>query len=282
MRFLTGRRKPASAKAAPRRPRHRFLPGRRGLAAIAAILALGGGALGAWHVARSGEVGRALLAGTARLGLAVGNIEVIGRHMTSSEAILRTVGARRGTPILGVSPEAAKTRLEGLPWVRSASVERRLPDTLRIRLVEREPFALWQRDGKLALIDRDGTVITDEKLGRFPGLVVLVGDEAPRRAAELMEMLAGQPELARRVAAAVLVGGRRWNIRLDNGIDIELPESGSAAAWAQLARLERRDSLLARDIQVVDMRLPDRLVVRVTPEPPKHPAKKGRQAGKST
>jgi len=278
-----GRRKPASAKAAPRRARHRFpLPSRRGLAVIGAVLVLGGGTVAAWHVERSGEIGRAFVAGTARLGLAVGNIEVIGRHMTSREAVLRAVGAERGTPIFGISPEVVKTRLETLAWVRSASVERRLPDTLRIRLVEREPFALWQRDGKLALIDRDGTVITDEKLGRFPGLIVLVGDDAPHRAEGLIEMLSSQPALASRVAAAVLVGGRRWNIRLDNGIDIELPESGSAAAWAQLARLQRSDSLLARNIQVVDMRLPDRLVVRVTPEPPKHPAHRSREAGKRT
>src|SRR6185437_3194804 len=94
MRFLMGRRKPASAKAAPRRARHRFpLPSRRGLAVIGAVLVLGGGTVAAWHVERSGEIGRAFVAGTARLGLAVGNIEVIGRHMTSREAVLRAVGA---------------------------------------------------------------------------------------------------------------------------------------------------------------------------------------------
>ena len=85
-----------------------------------------------------------------------------------------------------------------------------------------------------------------------------------------------------RVAAAVRVGGRRWTLHLDNGIDVELPEEKLQEAWAQLAQLERTNRLLARDVQVVDMRLPDRLVVRVTPEPPKEPAKKGRQAAKNT
>ena len=88
--------------------------------------------------------------------------------------------------------------------------------------------------------------------------------------------------VAGRVAAAVRVGGRRWTLHLDNGIDVELPEEKLQEAWAQLAQLERTSRLLARDVQVVDMRLPDRLVVRVTPEPPKEPAKKGRQAAKNT
>src|SRR5437762_728813 len=83
-------------------------------------------------------------------------------------------------PLLAVSPSEAKTQLEALPWVRSAAVERRLPDTLHIRLVERQPLAFWQRQGKLVLIDRDGVVITGDRLERFPGLVVIVGDDAPK------------------------------------------------------------------------------------------------------
>jgi cell division protein FtsQ len=95
-------------------------------------------------------------------------------------------------------------------------------------------------------------------------------------------MVTSEPDLAGRVVAAVRIGGRRWNLRLDNGIDVELPEDGTATAWAKLAQLERTSRLLARDVQVIDLRLPDRLVLRVTPEPPKEPAKKGRQTAKST
>ncbi|HEX3501109.1 MAG TPA: cell division protein FtsQ/DivIB, partial [Stellaceae bacterium] len=188
----------------------------------------------------------------------------------------------RGTPLFAVSPSQAKSQLEALPWVRSAAVERRLPDTLPIRLVERQPLAFWQRQGKLVLIDRDGTVITGDRLERFPGLIVIVGDAAPRRAAALIDMLGSQPDLAGRVVAAVLVGGRRWNLQLDNGIGIQLPEDGPEAAWSRLADLEHSSRLLARDVQTVDMRLPDRLVVRVNPEPSKEPAKKGRPAAKNT
>ncbi|MCH7555160.1 MAG: cell division protein FtsQ, partial [Proteobacteria bacterium] len=56
--------------------------------------------------------------------------------------------------------------------------------------------------------------------------------------------------------------GRRWNLRLDNGVDVELPEAGINAAWRRLADIERRHRLLSRDITAIDLRLPDRLVVR--------------------
>jgi len=257
------------------------------LAAVVVIAASGAGA--AFELHRIGrldtivaEATERALDASARLGLVVDDIEVEGRVMTGRDAILRAIGATRGTPLLAVSPSQAKTQLEALPWVRSAAVERRLPDTLHIRLVERQPLAFWQRQGKLVLIDRDGVVITGDRLERFPGLIVIVGDDAPRRAATLLDMLASQPDLAGRVVAAVLVGGRRWNLQLDNGIGVQLPEDGPEAAWARLAELEHSSRLLARDVQIVDMRLPDRLVVRVTPEPPKEPVKKGRPAAKNT
>jgi hypothetical protein len=63
-----------------------------------------------------------------------------------------------------------------------------------------------------------------------------------------------------------------------------LPAEDAPAAWAELARLERSSALLERKVRAVDMRLPDRLVLQVVPEPPKEipPAKKGRPPAKNT
>ena len=225
-----------------------------------------------------------LLDATAALGLRVADIRVEGRATTDRETILDALGARPGTPILAVDPVRAKQQLERLPWVRSALIERRLPDTLYVRLVEREPLALWQHDGKIELIDRTGAVIPVTRLDRFAKLPLVVGDDAASHAAELLAMLASEPDLAARVTAAVRVGGRRWNLRIDNAIDVLLPADEPAAAWADLARLQRSSAILKRDVQAIDMRLPDRLVVRVAPEPPKEPptAKKGRPPAKNT
>jgi cell division protein FtsQ len=225
-----------------------------------------------------------MLDGTARLGLVVTDVKVEGRETTDSETILAALGARPGTPILAMSPRRAKEQLEALPWVRSAVVERRLPDTLYVRLVERRPLALWQHGGKLELIDHEGAVIPVTRLDRFAKLPMVVGEGAAAHAAELLDMLATEPDLASRVTAGIRVGNRRWNLRIDNAIDVLLPADAPAGAWAQLARLERSSAILKRDVQTVDVRLPDRLVLRVNPEAPKEaPAsKKGRPSAKST
>jgi len=225
-----------------------------------------------------------ILDGTGRLGLAVADVKVEGREATDRDTILAALGAAPGAPILGVSPARAKERLEKLPWVRSAVVERRFPDTLYVRLVERKPLALWQHGGKVDLLDRDGNVIPVGHLDRFAKLPLVVGEHAANHAAKLRDILATEPDLAARVSAAIRVGDRRWNLRIDNAIDVLLPADSPASAWAELANLERSSAILKRDVQVVDVRLPDRLVVRVNPEVPKEAptSKKGRPSAKNT
>jgi cell division protein FtsQ len=230
------------------------------------------------------EAGDRALAVSAALGLVVSEINVEGRETTDAATIMAALAADRGTPILAVSPSLAKQQLESLPWVRSAAIERRLPGTLIVRLSERHPLAVWQHDGKLELIDRQGEVIPVKDLGRFAKLPTVVGERAAAHAASLLEMLGREPELAARVSAAVRVDNRRWNVRIDNAIDVLLPQEDLQGAWARLATLERQNNLLKRDVQTVDMRLPDRLVLRtVAPSPPKEagPAKP-RPPGKST
>lgn len=277
----------------PPRRRRRGLPAlirRFGLWLGIPVL-LAGAVYGAFQFTRSplGQsalqfAGDQLLDGTARLGLVVTDIKVEGRETTDRDTILAALGAGPGRPILAMSPSRAKERLESLPWIRSAVVERRLPDTLYLRLVERKPLALWQRGGKLELIDHEGTVIPVARLDRFAKLPLVVGEGAAAHAAELLDMLATEPDLASRVTAAVRVGDRRWNLRIDNTIDVLLPADAPSAAWAELARLERSSAILKRDVQTVDVRLPDRLVVRVNPEAPKEapPTKKGRPSAKNT
>jgi cell division protein FtsQ len=221
---------------------------------------------------------------TGLLGLTVADIRVEGRETTDRDTILVALAAGPGTPILAVSPTRARAQLEALPWVRSAVIERRLPGTLYVRLVERKPLALWQHDGKLELVDREGSVIPVARLDPFAKLPLVVGEGAASHATELFDMLSSDPDLASRVTAAIRVGDRRWNLRIDNAIDVLLPADDTASAWSQLARLERSSAILKREVLAIDLRLPDRLVVRVSPDPPKEPAisKRGRAPAKST
>jgi cell division protein FtsQ len=281
-------KRPASGP--PPRRRRPLVPRLRRVVLWLLVVLLAGAGYAALALTRSPDA-RALLAeaadralaATAVFGLVVDQINVEGRETTDAATIMAALAADRGTPILAVSPSRAKQQLESLPWVRSAAIERRLPGTLIVRLAERHPLAVWQHQGKLELIDKQGEVIPVKDLGRFAKLPTVVGERAAVHAAALLELLGREPELAARVSAAVRVDNRRWNVRIDNAIDVLLPEEDLQGAWARLAALERQSSVLKRDVQTVDMRLPDRLVLRtIAPSPKEATPAKPHAPGKST
>ncbi len=246
------------------------------LAGLYGAARLGGQSLGA-DLLRDGKA--RLVRASALFGFRLKEVEVEGRDWTKVSEIMTALEAREGMPIFTVDLNRAQRRLEALPWVRSAVIERRLPGTIFVALSERRPLSLWQHGGKIVLIDRSGDVIHVKRLGRFAKLPLIVGADAPAHAAALIAMLSQEPALAARVSAAIRVGGRRWNLRLDNAIEVLLPERGAVSAWRELARIERSQKILERNIAVIDMRLPGRLVLRVNAAPAKSaPAAKERGA----
>ena len=250
----------------------RRLMTRKTLIWTTAILLVGGGAAAVKFAPQSSGIGETLLGmnGTmldlsAALGMRLGALTVEGRTMTSRDDLLAALDVERGSPILAIDVAHAKTAIEALPWVKTAKVERRLPDSVHILIEERTPYALWQRDGRYTLVDHDGKAIVDVP-NADQSLPLIVGPDAPQHAAALFDTLSTETTLAGRVRAAVRVGDRRWNIYLDSfqgGIAVRLPEGDFGAAWTRLAALEHDHKILERDLDFIDMRLEDRLVVRV-------------------
>jgi cell division protein FtsQ len=231
---------------------------------------LGGGAAWlshvGWFARQADSVVAGLYALSAQAGLSVREVQAEGRKYTARDDILEALGVERGMPIFAFKPWPAKDRLERLPWVRRAVVERRLPDLIRVRLQEREPLARWQVDRAKFVIDSTGSVIVGADVRQFPELPLVVGNGAQVHAAELLAMLKREPAIYRQLGAAVRVGQRRWNLQLLGGISVRLPEENPPGALRQLARLERDHDVLKRGVSVIDLRLPDRLVVRMAPD----------------
>jgi len=241
------------------------------LAGLLLGLGAGGWATSSGLLARAGDaaVSRAL-AVTVDAGLTLREVYVEGRVRTDPEELRQHLGIALGTPLLGIDTEAARARLETLTWVEQASVVRMLPGSLSIRLIERQPLALWQRDGRFSLIDRAGRVIEGALDHGVPAswrhLRVLVGDGAPARAAGLFALLSTEPALSERVVAASWVGARRWSLHLDNQVDVLLPEGNPYVAWRLLAAKERQQGLLERAVAVIDLRfLPGRIRLQLEP-----------------
>ena len=248
--------------------------------AVVAVIALAAGGFWGW---KNSIVSKAIQAvsdkiygTTANAGYVVETLYLEGRNRTPIGAVNDALDIDKGTPIFKLSLSDIRARLEAIESVKSAAVERALPNTLYVRIVEREPVALWQYQGKLALIDDNGVAMMGLDRAPYKNLPLVVGDGAPKQVKGVLELLAVEPDLAKRFSAAVWVGDRRWNIRLKpkaggKDIEVRLPEKNPLAAWNRLAEMQQKEHMLDRDVLVIDLRVEGRLFITLPEQEP--PAK---------
>lgn len=203
---------------------------------------------------------------TARTGFAVDQIRIAGHKETSEIDILGQLELDGWTSLIGFDAEKARQRIAELPWVQSAAVRKVYPDEIEVRVEERKPFAIWQHGRELAIVEENGNVIAPFSGSRHAMLPLVIGLGAPEKAAGFINLVKGYPELASRIKGYIRVGERRWDLRLENGVTIKLPDHGEVQAIEDILAMDRESGVLSRDIAAVDMRLGDRLSIQLTPE----------------
>lgn len=203
----------------------------------------------------------------ARLaGFPISAVTITGQSRLSERELLDAagVGPRNSLPFLDAN--AVRDRLMQVPLVKSARVVKLYPNRLVVAIEERQPSALWQRDGRVAVVSEDGVPIDALRDERYLGLPFVVGEGAQKRLLEFSMLMKSAGDLANRIKAGVLVAGRRWNFEITNGVTVKLPEHEPAAALATLARLQREARILDKDVMFIDLRVPGRVILRLTEE----------------
>src|SRR4051812_10991413 len=197
-------------------------------------------------------------------GFRITSVAINGRKQLSQEEVLGMGGVNGRSSLLFLDAATVRDKLKGNPWIAEATILKLYPGQLQIDIVERTAFALWQQDGRLSVISEDGAVLEPYVSRRFAALPLVVGKGADVKARDFLALLDRYPQVRIVTKAAILVGERRWNLRLKDGLDIRLPENDVGNALAMLSKLDKEDRLFSRDIVAVDMRLPDRLTVQLS------------------
>ena len=238
-----------------------------GIAASVLLLAatLGYGAIAGGHVADIVDWLKGVRDEAANaVGFRIAEISLTGPKDVSREEVLTIAGVTGRASLLFLDADAARARLMANPWIADAAVFKLYPDRLQISITERQPFALWQEEGRVSVIASDGTVLEPFVADRYRDLPLVVGRGAERQAKNFLAIVARYPDIRTMLRASILVAQRRWNLQLDNGIDVRLPEGDVEEAFQRLIALDHEKKLLSRDIVAVDLRLPDRVIVRLS------------------
>ena len=198
------------------------------------------------------------------VGFRIDSISLTGQMQLTREEILAVAGVTGRSSLLFLNADDARRRLKANPWIADATVLKLFPDRLHIAITERRAFALWQKEGRVRVVGRDGVVVEPFVAPHVAHLPLVVGKGANVKAAEFLALMDRYPQLQEQVHAYVLVAERRWNLRLKNGIDIRLPETNPVEAIDTVIALDRDRKLLSRDITAIDLRNADRVAVRLS------------------
>jgi cell division protein FtsQ len=259
-----------AGRAARRRSQTGFtIP--RGIGSSAAILFLiaagvSGFVLGGHYDAMRAQQGPVSDMVARVFGFGINQIGISGNSELTEDEVVRLSGIRATDSLPFLDPKALQAQLAGVPMIAEASVTKLYPDRLVIAIRERVPYALWQLDGEVQVISEDGTPIESLADKRFLRLPHVVGPEANMRVKEFAALVEAVPEFKDRIRAGILVAKRRWTIKLQNGVDIRLPEVAPESALKAFAAIEREQNLTTRGVLAIDLRLPDRITVRLTEE----------------
>jgi cell division protein FtsQ len=224
-----------------------------------------------------GYVGRAIRsmdrgvdAAIAGAGFGISEVHLAGNVRVPPQTVLAALGFQPGESIFGADLQEARARLMRLDWVADADVQRRYPDAISVRLVEKLPFALWKSPGGIYVVERNGGLITSRGVDAFARLPLLAGAGAPKSAAEIVDAVAQHRALAARVKIYQRQSERRWNLILDDGVLVELPETGWQKELDTLETLIVDKGILERNVTEIDLRSPSHYFFMLKGEPARH------------
>lgn len=203
-------------------------------------------------------------------GWAIDDILINGRSKTDFNDLQQAINLNRGNSILEVDLNELQNNIQTLPWVQKAEIKRSFfPNILQIKLTEKDVSALWQYGSKFYPVDNDGNLIEAEFTPHKP-LLVIVGRNAPEKIGELLKITSENPEISKRIKAAILHSGRRWDVvfdNIENGTVLKLPEKQMEQAWKKFVKIENRHGILKRKLTFIDLRYDNKVIVSVNDSP---------------
>lgn len=232
---------------------------------VQVIILAGVAVVGSGYLIQESDKNSMIASMTSQVGFEASKLVVNGNNNLDINVLQARLATQLGNSLFAFEVDAARQEVLNDPWVKSATVRKVYPDTIVVDVVERKPVALWQSQGEVHLIASDGFVIAKASQTQM-NLPQVVGEGANMAASEFLSVMNRYPGISQKANAYVRVAGRRWNLSMASGVQVLLPESDWQYALSDLQDLQNQKEMLERDILQIDMRLPDRLVIKLDPE----------------
>lgn len=195
----------------------------------------------------------------------VSQLEITGASPAVTDAVRAMLPVTLPASRFAIDLNAYRDAITRLDAVKDVSLVVRSGGTLEATIVERKPIILWRTPSAIEMLDENGhRAASLTRRDARTDLALIAGEGADKAVPEALEILAVAQPILDRTRGLVRIGERRWDLVLEGGRRIMLPEKGAVQALGRVLELDRTQDLLSRDFSRIDMRDGARPTIRLT------------------
>ena len=192
------------------------------------------------------------------------NIYITGNNNLQKVDILNIINDKKYKTIFDVNLFQIHNNLLLNEWIETVKIERTLPSSIKIQIIEKNPVAIWQTKLGNKLITEDGSIISNANVTAFKDrLPIIIGEGANKNAFIILQILRKNPDLYNNVWSISYINKRRWNVHLKQGLIVLLPRKEIHAAWTKIDFLQRKYKILDIGLTEIDIRNQDQIFAKI-------------------
>ena len=197
-------------------------------------------------------------------GFTINNIQILGIKNIPKETIIKIVNNENKSNILNVNLLNIYNNLRNNDWVEELYIERVLPNTIKISIIEKEAIGIWQYEMSNKLITKNGEIISTANINKFKiDLPIIHGNDANKNANSILKILETNKVLTKNIWSLDYINNRRWNLHFKQGIIVLLPSEGVLRAWNEIIKLQKNYDVLNLGLTELDLRNPNKILGKI-------------------
>ena len=198
-------------------------------------------------------------------GFTINNIQILGIKNIPKETIIKIVNNENKSNILNVNLLNIYNNLRNNDWVEELYIERVLPNTIKISIIEKEAIGIWQYEMSNKLITKNGEIISTANINKFKiDLPIIHGNDANKNANSILKILETNKVLTKNIWSLDYINNRRWNLHFKQGIIVLLPSEGVLRAWNEIIKLQKNYDVLNLGLTELDLRNPNKILGKIS------------------
>ena len=197
-------------------------------------------------------------------GFKIKNILIIGTHNLSQDYVINIINTQNHINILNVNLHTIYNKIIQNSWVQETYVERILPDTIKIKVLEKKPIAIWQNHKGNKLITINGDVISHANVNKFKNsFPIIKGEKSKENISTILKILETNKNFAKNIWSLTFINQRRWDLHFNQGLIVRLPSQNVIKAWQKIIKLQTNYNILNLRLTEIDLRNPEQILGKI-------------------